>query len=228
MSDTILPKELQTAFQRWEMNSFGDNRAASRPSAGPGAPKLSIEEAAAIREEARAKGHAEGLAEGLAEGRAAGYAEGREEGLAQGRAEAAAEAAHLREMTGQLGSEIARADQIIASDVLDLALDLAKAMLKTALPARPELVVPIVSEAIRYLPSLQQPALLMLNPADAALVKAQMHDELDKAGWRIIEDAQIQRGGCRIDTASNQIDATLETRWQRLAEAFGKHSDWLA
>lgn len=226
MSDTILPKELQTAFQRWEMNSFGDTRASSRPSpsAPLSAPKVSIEEIAEIREEARAKGHAEGRAEGLVQG----MAEGRAQGLEQGRAEAAAEIARLRQVTGQLESEIARADQAIANDVLDLALDLARAMLKTALAVRPELVAPIVSEAIRYLPSLQQPALLLLNPADAAIVRAQMHDELDKAGWRLVEDEQIQRGGCRIDTATNQIDATIGTRWQRLTEALGKQSEWLA
>lgn len=223
MSDTILPKELQTAFQRWEMNSFDGTRASARPSPPLSAPKASIEEIAAIREEARAKGHAEGRAEGMAQG----MAEGRAEGLAQGRAEAAAETARLRQLAGQLESEIARADQAIANDVLDLALDLARAMLKTALTVRPELVAPIVSEAIRYLPSLQQPALLLLHPADAAIVKAQMRDELDKAGWRLVEDEQIQRGGCRIDTATNQIDATIGTRWQRLAEALGKQSEWL-
>ena len=55
--------------------------------------------------------------------------------------------------------------------MLDLALDLAKAMLKTALAVRPELVLPIVAEAIHYLPALQQPALLFLHPDDALLVK---------------------------------------------------------
>ncbi len=222
MSDAILPKERQTAFQRWEMNSFGDTRPSAQAPAAP-APRLGIEELAALREEARDRARAEGLAEGRAEGQAQGYAEG----LAQGRAEAEAAAASLRQIAQQLGEETARADAAIADDMLDLALDLARAMLKTALAVRPEMVVPVVAEAIRYLPSLQQPALLMLNPADAALVKAQMHDELDKAGWRIVEDGLIQRGGCRIDTASNQIDATIGTRWQRLAEALGKQSEWL-
>jgi flagellar assembly protein FliH len=220
MSDAILPKELQTAFQRWELNSFDT----PRPAPQQNTPKVTIEEIAAIREEARAKGYAEGHAEGVGAGRAEGYAEG----LAEGRADAAAEVAHLHQVAEQLGSEVARADQAIANDVLGLALDLAKAMLKTALAVRPELVVPVISEAIRYLPSLQQPALLMLNPDDAAIIKTQMHDELEKAGWRIVEDEQIQRGGCRIDTATNQIDATIDTRWQRLTEALGKQSEWLA
>ncbi|QAU34364.1 flagellar assembly protein FliH [Janthinobacterium sp. 17J80-10] len=216
MSNAILPKEQQSAFERWEMRSFGDTRPEAQPvPVAPPPPKIGVEEIAAIREEARARGHAEG------------FAEGRAEGLAQGRAAAAAEMKHLRQVAEQLGEEATRADQAIANDVLELALDLAKAMLKTALTVRPELVAPIVSEAIRYLPSLQQPALLMLNPQDAAVIKAQMHDELEKAGWRIVEDGHIQRGGCRIDTATNQIDAGIDTRWQRLAEALGKQSEWL-
>ena len=67
MSDAILPKERQTAFQRWEMDSFGDTRPSARPEpAPPPPPRVGIEELAAIREEARAKGYAEGFAEGRA------------------------------------------------------------------------------------------------------------------------------------------------------------------
>jgi flagellar assembly protein FliH len=216
MSNDVLPKEQQSAFQRWEMASFGDNRPSARPAPpAPAAAKVSIEEIARIREEARAKGHAEGLAEGRAAG------------LAQGRAEAAKEAQMLRQVAQQLGDEAAKADQAIASDLLTLALDLCKAMLKTSLSVRPELVLPIVGEAIRYLPSLQQPASLFLHPADAEIVRSHMQDELTKAGWRVIEDAQIKRGGCRVDTASNQVDATADNRWMRLAEALGKNSEWL-
>jgi flagellar assembly protein FliH len=30
-----------------------------------------------------------------------------------------------------------------------------------------------------------------------------------------------------VDTASNQIDAQIGARWQRLAHALGKNLDWL-
>jgi flagellar assembly protein FliH len=223
MSNETIPKEQQTAYQRWEMNSFGDNRSSTK-SAGLSGNKLTIEQTAQLREEARAKGYAEGLAEG----RAAGMAEGRATGLAQGRAEAAAEVTQLQKLAEAFNQEAARADEIIAQDLMSLALDIAKAMLKTSLSVHPELVLPIISEAIHYLPSLQQPAILFLNPTDAAVVKARMSDELNKAGWRISEDPQLQRGGCRIETATNQIDASAQTRWQRIAEALGKQSDWLA
>ncbi|MFT5532906.1 MAG: flagellar assembly protein FliH [Burkholderiaceae bacterium] len=218
MSDAIIPKERQTAYQRWEMDSFGDSRpSVQKPVIPPPPPvaRVTIEEQAAIREEAQIKGHAIGLTEG------------RDEGLRLGREEAHADIDHLRQIAITLGSEASRADELISADVMHLALDLAQAMLKTALEIKPELVLPIVAEAIRYLPNVQQPALLYLHPDDAVLVREEMHDELEKAGWRLVEDNQMYRGGCRIDTASNQIDASIETRWQRLTEALGKTPGWL-
>ena len=215
MSDTLIPKEKQSAYQRWEMASFGDTRPSARSEHAAQAARISIEEQAEIRATAQERGYAIGLAEG------------RSEGMRQGLADAVAETAHLRSVVTALGSEAARADELIASDLLTLALDLAKAMLKTSLMVRPELVLPVVSEAIRYLPMVQQPAVVFLHPEDAMLVNEHMRDELHKAGWRVAEDMQMQRGGCRIDTASNQIDATIETRWHRLAEALGQNSAWL-
>lgn len=217
MSNATVPKEQQTAYQRWEMNSFGDNRASAQTASSTAASnKLTIEQTAQLREEARAKGYADGLAEGRAAG------------LAQGRAEAAGEIASLQRIAESFSQEVVRADEVISQDLMGLALDIAKAMLKTSLSVHPELVLPIVSEAIHYLPSLQQPALLFLNPGDVAIVKDHMSDELNKAGWRVAEDMHLQRGGCRIETATNQIDASTQTRWQRIAEALGKESDWLA
>jgi flagellar assembly protein FliH len=67
----------------------------------------------------------------------------------------------------------------------------------------------------------------MLNPEDAKTVREGIGEELDKGGWRVIEDAQVERGGCKIDTASNQIDAQASARWQRLTYALGKDVSWL-
>jgi flagellar assembly protein FliH len=221
MSD-VLPKERQTAYQRWELASFGDNRPSQQPppqaaAAAPSAEAIAKlnEELALIRAEARRQGYADGVAEG------------RKAGLIEGREQATMELQRLRQLADSFGADVARANDVIAEDLLTLALDIAKAMLKTALAAKPELVLPIVGEAVRYLPGLQQPALLFLHPDDAALVKEHMADELNKSGWRIAEDLRLERGGCRIETASNQIDATIGNRWERIAANLGKESSWL-
>jgi flagellar assembly protein FliH len=226
----VIPKEQQSAYQRWEMMSLGDDkpslaaRMKPAPSAAAHAAAAahSAALAAATAEQARAareQGHAEGYAAGLEEGRAAG--------LAQGLAQAERERLALMRIAEMFGTEVAQANELIASDMLDLSLDLAKAMLKTSLKVRPELIIPLVREAIHYLPTLQQPALLHLHPDDAAIVAQYMGDEINTAGWRVIEDLHMERGGCRVETASNQIDASVPTRWQRIAAALGKDADWL-
>ncbi len=154
-------------------------------------------------------------------------AQGRELGLEEGRAAAEEERKHFLRLTEAFSAEVARADDVIAEDLLKLALDVAKAMLKTALTVQPQLVLPIIGESIRYLTSLQHPALLFLNPDDMALVKQHMDDELSKAGWRLAEDSNLERGGCRIETATNQIDASINGRWERIANSLGNATGWM-
>jgi len=239
-----MSKDTQGAFKRWEMTSFGDERpsslaariqaeeraaaisaaaaAAATVPAAPAAPAMQFPTAAeleALREGARAEGYAEGLEEGRAAGRAEAYE--------AGRADMAAEIDTLRAMAASFSGAVTAADETIAADVLDLALHLARSMVRTAFTVRPELIIPIVREAIDYLPVLQQPAILALNPDDVEIVRAALSDELDKGGWRVVADPQIGRGGCKVDTASNQIDAQAAARWERLTHALGKNVEWL-
>jgi len=58
-------------------------------------------------------------------------------------------------------------------------------------------------------------------------VRHGMAEELTKGGWRIIENASIARGGCKVETATNQIDAQAAARWNRLTHALGANVDWL-
>jgi flagellar assembly protein FliH len=232
-------KENQGAFKRWEMTSFGDERPSTLAArvqaeervAAQAAQRADIDsvpamnlptaaELEALREDARAEGHAEGLEEG----RAAGHAEA----LAAGQQALEADMATLRAVATTFGHAVTAADETIAADVLDLALHLARAMVRSAFTVRPELIIPIVREAIDYLPVLQQPAVLALNPDDIEIVRSALADELDKGGWRVVADPQVGRGGCTVDTASNQIDAQASARWARLTHALGKNLDWLA
>ena len=246
-----IPKEQQSAYQRWEMASFGDDRpstlarrAAEAAPAAPGAsataavadtpPGLppgfslpSVEELEAMREAARQDGYAQGLEEGRAQGYSEGQAQGYAEGAEAGQREAAAELEHLRQVAASFGDAIAQADETIARDVLDLALRLARGMVRTGFDVRPELILSVVRDAIDQLPVLQQPALLTLHPQDAELVRQGMAEELAKGGWRIVENTSIARGGCRVETATNQIDAQAAARWNRLTHALGANVDWL-
>ena len=208
----VIPSADQTACKPWEIASFEGDPHAARQAQYAGITLPTIEQISAIQEQARQEG----------------YEAGHAEGYAQGQQKAAIEAARLRNLANAFSTEVNQADEIISQQILDLSIDFARAILKTALTVRPELVIPIVREAVRYLPAVQQPALLFLNPDDAVLVKERIGDELAKMGWQVADDARLNPGGCRVETANNQIDASLPARWQRLAASLSKESDWLS
>jgi flagellar assembly protein FliH len=279
-----LPKEEQTAFQRWEIASFeevlprnearravlpvdrdlGTPPGKEEPSAEatgiePTVTQATVEDVHALIEdmkrEAQEAGYRAGLEKGLVKGKEEGYARGQEDGhrqglekgfekgLEEGRAKGEREgfekgyregtvkgeeyAGTLKALSESFAADVAQANETIADDLLTLGLDFAKAMLKTAFAVKPELIVPVVADAVRYLPSLQQPVVLRLNPEDAAIIRKAMGEELEAGGWRIAEEP-LERGSCRIETAANQLDGSLATRWKRLAESMGKISDWMA
>ncbi len=215
MSSCVILKEDQSACQPWELTNFDTNSGSVTNSSAAGITLPTIEKIAAIEEQARQEGYD------------AGHAEGHEKGLAEGREAAARETARLQNLADTFSTEVSKADESISEQVLDLSLDLARALLRTSLTINPELVIPIVREAVRYLPALHQPAMLYLNPDDMVLVQDKIGDELTKTGWQIASDTQLEPGSCRVDTAHNQIDASLATRWQRLTTALGKDSSWL-
>lgn len=229
--NNIIPKEEMTPYQRWEMASFDEpedipplpQEEEFVPEEVPAPPALTLEEIDAIREQARQEGYAEGQQQGLQAGRTEGYMAG----LQQGQTEVNETIGHLRQIAVSFGTEVAQSSETLAPELLDLGLDLSKAMLKTALGVKPELILPTVSAAIHSLPGLQLPALLFLHPEDATLVREHMGDDLTQHGWRVVEDAELDRGGCRIETGTNQIDATTQTRWRRIAESLSKQLDWL-
>src|ERR1035437_252544 len=103
MSET-LPKEQQSAYQRWEMASFGDERPSALATAASSGNRAG--QVASTREEARLQGYAAGLQAGLAD--------------------AAKELTCLQQIATSFGAEVAQANDLIAEDTLALALDLAK------------------------------------------------------------------------------------------------------
>nr|WP_198980476.1 flagellar assembly protein FliH [Herbaspirillum sp. ASV7] len=232
MRAKIIPKEEMTPYQRWELASFNDEpEPEPEPlpveeeylEEPPPVPQLTAEQLDAIREAARQEGFAEGREHGLQAGRSEGYMAG----LQQGQKEINEVIQHFRQIAVNFSTEVSQCSESMAPELLDLALDLAKSMLKTALNVRPELVLPTVTAAIQTLPVLQLPAVLTLHPEDAALVREHLGEDLGKQGWKIEDDSHMERGGCRVETRTNQIDASTQTRWKRLGESLSQQLDWL-
>lgn len=228
------------AYRRWEPTDFGAPERVSEtteptpppepaePAPAPLQPEPEFEPFAGLElptaddiermhEEARAAGHAEGFAAGFEEGREAGHAEG-----AEGMTEAVARVAQLAE---HLDQALTQLDQEVAEELMALAIEIARQMVQHTLLTRPEAILETVRGALAQIP--QGHAQIRLHPDDYELVRQNMGEQLAHAGHRLVEDADLQRGSCRIDSAGAQVDATLETRWRRILETLGReHAEW--
>jgi len=206
VSAPFIPKEQLTAFQRWELGSFVE---APQSAAAPSA----ADEAAAKRE--------------VATEREAARHQGYEEGYRVGAAQAQAEVERLRAIVAAAHGAASEVEQQLAGEVLDLALEVARQVLRADLKIRREALLTVVREAMACLPQNVQGSQLALNPGDVELVRAHIGDELQVGGFRIVEDHRIEPGGCRIASPAGEVDATLATRWKRVLAGLGQDHDWI-
>ncbi|MBL8472613.1 MAG: flagellar assembly protein FliH [Rhodocyclaceae bacterium] len=177
----------------------------------------------------RADGHAEGRAEGLEQGRSDGFAEGRRagyaEGYEEGTARARTDAMNIHAVLQNLEQSRAQWNDEVAEELVQLALQVAREVLRQTLVMRPEAVLAVVREALGQLP--HQHTLIYLHSDDASLVRSYLGEQLTHAGHRIFEDNSIERGGCRLEAAGCQIDASVATRWRKVVEALSANAEWV-
>jgi flagellar assembly protein FliH len=210
------PKDKQTAYERWEFASFSDPKPKSKKPEPSKEEQIISARIAQIYESVRKEAYTKGMQEGFAVG------------LDKAREYAEVERQSLIKLMRNFSDALEKSDEQIADDVLTLALDIAKAMLKTKINVDPTAVLPVVMDAIHYLPYVQKPARIIVHHEDAQILREYLADELESQHWLVQEDVNVERGGCLVETGANQIDATNEVRWKRIVEAFSKNNPWNA
>lgn len=213
-SSKIIPKARAGAAKAWrpepvDRSHAGKDAGSTPAEKPPTAAQQLATEIARMREQARAEGYQEGMKQGLVAG-------------AQQAAELAALVTNLRELMLDF-------EQGVANDVLSLALEVTKQMVRQSIRVKPDLVFAIIKEAAMSFPEIADNPRLILHPLDAELVRKAISPTLtvDELPWKLIDDPQMERGGCRFQTGSSEIDATLENRWRRIVSALGRDDAWL-
>lgn len=227
----VIPKEELTNVQRWQVGSFETKRTLETPSAPPeNSPEAeSVPEPAAqpfnlptaedierMHEEARASGYQAGLAEG----RAAGEQQVREAATEQAR--------QLLSLIENLKASIIGLEQSVADQLLALAIEIAAQVTRSAINVKPDILLPLIREAISALPLHHAHIVLRLSPQDIESVRGAMGEQLSQLGAQLIEDSAVSPGGCLLLAGASEVDATIETRWKRVLEAIGTEpQEWL-
>ena len=58
------------------------------------------------------------------------------------------------------------------------------------------------------------------------MIETYLKDELAAGGWTVRTDPAIERGGCRANSATGEVDGTLQTRWERVAATIRRNDVW--
>ncbi|AOJ03236.1 flagellar assembly protein FliH [Burkholderia mayonis] len=226
MSDrTSASSKPVTAYQRWEMASF-DPPPPPPPDDGGAAAAALAAELQRVRDAAHAEGLAAGHVEGQALGYQAGYEQGRAKGFDDGQTEARTQSAQLAALAASFRDALTGVERDLADDIATLSLEIAQQVVRQHVQYDPAALIAAAREVLAAEPALAGAPHLIVNPADLPVVEAYLKDELDTLGWSVRTDASIERGGCRAQASTGEIDATLTTRWERVAAAIGKVSAW--
>jgi flagellar assembly protein FliH len=153
------------------------------------------------------------------------YARGKAEGFEDGRRAALAERAqHGREVAQVLEALRGRFVELEhdgAEQVLDLALAIARGVLRREVSVAHDAVLPALREAVAMIIDQQAHPRVHLHPQDLALVQDDLDADGLLKGCRFIADQSVPRGGCLVQTTHCEVDARLENRWKRVLESLG-------
>ena len=156
----------------------------------------------------------------------AGHQAGLDKGLAEGRAQIARQARVFRDLIDGLAGPLAAVEKDVEHELASLAMAIAREVIGREVHDHPDFILELVPRAVAALPSGSREVRVRLHPSDAALLHEHLPDGDGEASWSIVEDAQVSRGGCRVESFSASVDASLEARIQAVVErVFAEHDE---
>jgi len=152
------------------------------------------------------------------------YDEARQAGFKKGIEEAALKAKNLQSALNFLQHPLKELDKQVEHQLADLAIALAKQLLKNESALDSQHIYTLVNESIEYLPVNARDIRVRLNPQDISLLN-QAQIDTDKQSWKCIADNTLSAGGCVIESDTSHVDASVETRVQQLVDQLYLHQD---
>lgn len=213
----FIPREELSSFAAWALGDISTSGAANSPrrrEADKAEPVDPAELAAQQLRAARQSGYQDGYRDGLV------ALDGFKQSFA------AQTTTQVGALVTAIGEQLDALQQDMAKCLAATATQLARRIVRSELTARPECVALVAEQAIETLLQSARHIVVRLHPDDHALVEAGAAEAIAARGARLVDDASISRGGCRIDSDIGSVDATIDERWRRAAAALGCDDGW--
>ncbi len=192
------------ASDRWQAPSFPD----------AGQNMLTAGDLEQLQQQAYDEAYAEAWQKGLTEGR--------EQGLADAADEVGRQRQLLADTLSHLAAPLDELDEALEAQLARMVTVMVGRLFRRQLTLDPESIVGLVRDAVSLLPISARQIEVHLHPDDAerldAIFATEDGDE-DSQRWKVIRDASLTRGGCRIKSESSHIDARVESRIDAMINA---------
>lgn len=183
---------------------------------------LTVDEIEAMQKQAYDEASKSGRDQGYTEGFETGRKEGYQHGLEAGQTDINQRIRGILGLFDELAEPLRELDERIEKELAALAMAVARQLVRRELKMNPGQVIAVVREAVGILPSSARNIRLFLYPDDAELVRSVFDVDENSPNWTIIEDPLLSRGGCRIETETSRVDATVEKQLAAIiAKAMG-------
>lgn len=223
-NERVIPQAQAGQAQLWKIPEVGDPPPAPEPEAQVDEETdadagLMLPTAERIREiEDQAyqagfeRGREAGYEEGLSTGREMGYKDGEAKGVKAAEKTTEQRLKAWDRLLQGLVTPYEELDAVIEEELVQLAIAVARQLVRRELRTDPSAVVAVLREALSVLPSADRKVRLYLHPQDAKLVKDALHlNDLERP-WSVVDDPTLSRGGVKLETDTSRVDASLEAR----------------
>jgi flagellar assembly protein FliH len=173
------------------------------------------------KEEGFGQGYNEGREQGYQDGLQQGQAEGKKLGLSEGEQLIREQLAQLQLLIDQLQQPLQKVDAAVEQSLLNLALQMAQAVLGVEVKTNPQCILNTLREAVEALPYQAEKLVIKLHPDDVAIIQQHYSsEEIAERLWQIRSEPALERGDCRVESTESSVDRTLKTRLQSSLEHF--------
>ena len=189
----------------------------------PAEPAFDEEQLEKLLEQAREEGHAQGLAEGRAQAQQQWQQRMDDHISGEGRESVR----RVNSVLQGLEDNFKQMQSATAQELLNLACDIARQVVRQELRSQPQALLPVIREALDMLVEESRLVTVRLNPADFKVLDEPLrveHGVHSRIQW--VGDASIAAGDVKVKSGGAEIDGGRDKRWRRAVAALGLVSTW--
>lgn len=211
----LIPGEEIAAVSNW---NFGDVDAAAVLLQEQTRARERSEEAEAARQE--------GYAEGFVQGRAQALLEAQKQVNDFMNQQGRDTALHMASLVEAAREQFDAAEQLAGQAVLELACEMARQVLRHEIASNPNVLLPVIREALGMLVTDARAVQIRLHPLDLDVLQDALREEFPDLSLTLQPDSSIARGGCLVESGGTVVDGRLEKRWARAIGRLGQNLSW--